>query len=310
MAFIDCIETDTQVAIWTQTLANDTNQSSSDNNKIIIVFRGTETNKWKDIVTDLNITPTLFHENSTNQKRDKDAVMVHSGFYNAYKSVRDLIMDIIMSIVNSQSLDSTCWDVCCTGHSLGGALASLCAYDLMTAENVDGNYNVCCYTYGSPRVGNDAFVKNFKDQMKSNTKDVKNNNILKESYRFFNKKDLVATVPDTFIFNNSSSSNNDNDLIKNINDNNIIIDSYNHIGIGVLLCSDTSTIHVGREHRFDNTTDIDRANEDTITNANALFSDVFSGEGVKQHMEDYYFDVIQNVLLSINNSNNDSTRSA
>lgn len=41
-----------------------------------------------------------------------------------------------------------------TGHSLGGALAILCTADL---KNVFGNVDLT-YTYGQPRVGNQAFA--------------------------------------------------------------------------------------------------------------------------------------------------------
>ena len=44
-----------------------------------------------------------------------------------------------------------------TGHSLGGAMATICAKRLSEEyENVH-----CLYTYGSPRVGGRKFVKSF-----------------------------------------------------------------------------------------------------------------------------------------------------
>ena len=42
------------------------------------------------------------------------------------------------------------------GHSLGGALATLAAYDITKGcQNVE----VACYTYGAPRTGNHAFAR-------------------------------------------------------------------------------------------------------------------------------------------------------
>ena len=49
-----------------------------------------------------------------------------------------------------------------TGHSLGGALAQLAAHDVAVAaaeQNLD--IRMGCYTYGSPRVGNHAFAREF-----------------------------------------------------------------------------------------------------------------------------------------------------
>ena len=42
------------------------------------------------------------------------------------------------------------------GHSLGGALATLAAYDIQTAFDFK---NLQVYTYGAPRTGNYAFAR-------------------------------------------------------------------------------------------------------------------------------------------------------
>ena len=42
------------------------------------------------------------------------------------------------------------------GHSLGGALATLAAYDITKGCQ---NVAVACYTYGAPRTGNHAFAR-------------------------------------------------------------------------------------------------------------------------------------------------------
>ena len=50
------------------------------------------------------------------------------------------------------------------GHSLGGALAQLAAHDIASAatkENID--IRCGCYTYGSPRVGNHAFAREYDE---------------------------------------------------------------------------------------------------------------------------------------------------
>ncbi len=48
------------------------------------------------------------------------------------------------------------------GHSLGGALANLAAYDIVKGlKLVDRKTTVSCYTFGAPRVGNYAFAHEY-----------------------------------------------------------------------------------------------------------------------------------------------------
>jgi triacylglycerol lipase len=67
--------------------------------------------------------------------------------------------------------------IVCTGHSLGAAIATIVASRLDADE---------LYTFGSPRVGNKAFV----DEMM--------NDKIKH-YRFVNNNDVVTTVPFAFM---------------------------------------------------------------------------------------------------------------
>ncbi len=49
------------------------------------------------------------------------------------------------------------------GHSLGGALAQLAAYDIkMNCADSGADVKVSCYILGAPRVGNAAFARAFE----------------------------------------------------------------------------------------------------------------------------------------------------
>lgn len=64
-----------------------------------------------------------------------------------------------------------------TGHSLGGALATLASYDIRTQLD----HPPCrmeCYTFGAPRVGNYAFAYDY-NKMVPNTWNVINDQVLK-----------------------------------------------------------------------------------------------------------------------------------
>lgn len=99
--------------------------------------------------------------------------LMHQGFVKAYFSVRNEIHDYVKSRPIST--------VIATGHSLGGALATLCAVDVQ--YNFSNKVKTIeAYTFGSPKVGNDGFRDSF------------NRRIL-NSYRFVHGMDIVAELP-------------------------------------------------------------------------------------------------------------------
>tara|TARA_B110000259_G_C13932692_1_gene369583 strand:+ start:226 stop:909 length:684 start_codon:yes stop_codon:yes gene_type:complete len=136
----------------------------------IISFRGTSSKA--DIFADLKIyrrIPEFF-------KKHKMQGRVHSGFLAQYESVRDQ--------VHQMANVDTSTHIMVTGHSLGGALATLCALDLaITNPSLD----VDCITFGSPRVGCKRFVKLFTDRVHKHVRCVHNN-------------DLVTKIPIAFRF--------------------------------------------------------------------------------------------------------------
>jgi len=66
-----------------------------------------------------------------------------------------------------------------TGHSLGGALASLLALDVALNS---GTKQLSVYTYASPKVGELLFQHTY-------------NSVAPDTYRVYNRPDLVPTVP-------------------------------------------------------------------------------------------------------------------
>ncbi|KAM0335621.1 hypothetical protein ACHAQA_000670 [Verticillium albo-atrum] len=75
---------------------------------------------------------------------------VHTGFNNAWREIRT---PAIAAIKKARAANPG-YTVIATGHSLGGAVATIAAAYLRAKESVP----VVLYTYGSPRVGNDRFA--------------------------------------------------------------------------------------------------------------------------------------------------------
>ena len=124
----------------------------------VIACRGTEPNEWNDIKADANATSVLA----------ETVGKVHQGFKTEVDDLWPMLETALVS--NDQSL----W-FC--GHSLGGAMATICASRcfLSHIESVPEQL----FTYGSPRVGNKQYV-GFVEL---------------DYYRYVNNNDIVTRVP-------------------------------------------------------------------------------------------------------------------
>lgn len=130
---------------------------------VVISFRGTEiiADNWSDVLADIKAWPT-----SSDTAGD-----IHAGF----KGHVDKIYPSIYAYIKSRFLNRDRDTILVTGHSLGGAMAAICASRLYQHR-----YKVKLFTYGCPRVGSKTWAEQFA-------------NI--EAYRFQNNNDIVCTVP-------------------------------------------------------------------------------------------------------------------
>ncbi|RKP54051.1 lipase family protein [Cohnella endophytica] len=134
--------------------------------RIIVAFRGTSsTTDW---ISDAVASQSKF-------KCVRDAGQTHRGFSNIYYSARDKILDALDELPNEKA-------IYVTGHSLGGALATLCAMDLAVNSS---HSEPIVYTYGSPRVGDPTFSQAYKAIVGD------------KSYRVNNRFDVVTHLPPT-----------------------------------------------------------------------------------------------------------------
>ncbi|XP_058724322.1 uncharacterized protein LOC131595839 isoform X2 [Vicia villosa] len=152
--------------------------------RLVIAFRGTEQTAWKDFATDLMVVPAGLNPERIGGDF-KQEIQVHRGFLNAYDSVRTRIISLIrlaIGYVDDHSEFIHKWHIYMTGHSLGGALATLLALELSSNQlTTRGAISITMYNFGSPRVGNKRFVKVY-------------NKKVKDSWRVVNHKDIIPTM--------------------------------------------------------------------------------------------------------------------
>ncbi|HLO17928.1 MAG TPA: hypothetical protein VK206_24070 [Anaerolineales bacterium] len=125
----------------------------------VLAFRGTEIAKREDVLIDAEATRISVLEGR-----------VHSGFRIAYESVGKEIEESILSLKNIP--------LYITGHSLGAALATVATQRLEHNPWIRETI-AACYTFGSPRVGDQHYDIEFKSPI----------------YRVVNTTDVVTVIP-------------------------------------------------------------------------------------------------------------------
>ncbi|HET9765615.1 MAG TPA: lipase family protein, partial [Thermoanaerobaculia bacterium] len=104
----------------------------------VVAFRGTESGKIDDLVTDARASQRPWPESTAR---------VHAGFLDCYLRVRLRVADLVAAQTGGAAPAQRRGTLLLTGHSLGGALATLAAIDLQPTAVV---------TFGSPLVGDAA----------------------------------------------------------------------------------------------------------------------------------------------------------
>ena len=85
---------------------------------------------------------------------DSNGVGLHRGFFGAYEASRQPVRDALSK--------TSVQKVLVTGHSLGGAMATLCAMELCLPEL----YEVFLVTFGAPRLGGPPFQRLYQDVLR------------------------------------------------------------------------------------------------------------------------------------------------
>lgn len=146
--------------------------------RLVFAFRGTD--NWTNAKHDAKIGRVEWTEmESTFWEKTMARALVQGGFLEIWTAHREYIM---MQIAPYIARGDT-HEIFVTGHSLGGALATLCAYSLQKLLRQSGyaNPDPTVYTFGMPCVGNKKFASEY-DRRVPNT------------FRVVNESDAVSLI--------------------------------------------------------------------------------------------------------------------
>jgi len=150
----------------------------STQNTVVVAHQGTDPTQLVADLTDVDILmanpdPTLFPGLSS-------SIEVHQGFADEHAKTATTILAEVKRLLSQYGANS----VTLVGHSLGGALAELDT--LYMKLNLPSSVSIHAFTYGTPRVGNDAWAAYFDSQ-------------ITDFKRINNEKDIVPIVPGRFL---------------------------------------------------------------------------------------------------------------
>uniref|UniRef100_A0A7S3VTA6 Fungal lipase-type domain-containing protein n=1 Tax=Dunaliella tertiolecta TaxID=3047 RepID=A0A7S3VTA6_DUNTE len=145
----------------------------ADLDAIVVVFRGTDSGNWGNWLNDMK----SWRQDKQFPLPEAPHAFVHAGFLSLWtdSSLQSNITAAAAALRRQHNTPR----LFVTGHSMGAAISSLCALDLKFKL---GFTDVRQWTFGSPRVGDQAWQQTF-------------NQVITESWRFTHNRDIVPSLP-------------------------------------------------------------------------------------------------------------------
>lgn len=150
-----------------------------DDKVVLIAFRGTEVHQLEDILADVHVDPVSFPFFEVTRKNRVLPCEVHTGFSKALAAVEKDLAGTFFKWIEPGP-DGQEPRVFLTGHSLGGALATLLFARLAYSAQ---HTTPVLYTFGCPKVGNEAFTSELDRRQPE------------RMFRLINETDAVPLLP-------------------------------------------------------------------------------------------------------------------
>ncbi len=132
---------------------------------LFVAFRGsTNIQNWIDNVQFSKTCPY-----------EEPYLCVETGFYKVFEYMKEDVIKSVETLIRQNEIEQLLF----TGHSMGSCVSALMAYHMYGMTNK----NITLYTFGSPRLGNEAFSDDFPI----------------ESTRVTHANDMVVHVPQMFL---------------------------------------------------------------------------------------------------------------
>lgn len=167
---------------------------------IVIAFRGTASTT--NLLSDLQVWRAR-HPGGIGTPLLGTAPLVHQGFLKMYtkNGFHDRLLNKVEHILNRcqesvekknkndgemKSYSRPPIKVMLTGHSLGGALAILCSYDIATRTPCAAyDIDISCYTFGAPRVGNHSWAREYNSKISETWQLINSDDVVTRAGKFF-----------------------------------------------------------------------------------------------------------------------------
>ncbi|DBB14800.1 TPA: hypothetical protein ACH3X3_004409 [Trebouxia sp. C0006] len=150
--------------------------------KIVVSFRGTAS--MKNAEADMQVW-RVTHPPVRGHHWMFTRPLVHVGFLKSWLAggLNDKVVGRIMQLVHARPAwpHAKPLKIYVTGHSLGGALATLAAFDIKQAllKANRGEVKLLCYSFGAPRTGSHAFANDY-------------NKVVPDTWSIINNQDVVT----------------------------------------------------------------------------------------------------------------------